>query len=69
MDTPLKTTKRIVVQRLSGLRKIIGHMEVAPDAKYAPSFETLDFNTVEFVEDRPRYVLYQEVDTCPSTLL
>ena len=54
-------TKRIVVRGLNGIMKIIGHMEVPPQAQFATRLETADFATVAFVEDRPRYTLYEEI--------
>ena len=54
-------TKRIVVRGLTGLRKIIGAMEVPVDAEYQKTIETADYATVEFVEARPKYVVYKEL--------
>jgi hypothetical protein len=54
-------TKRIVILKLNGLRKIIGEMDVPPDAQYLPEIQTTDYATVQFVEARPHYVLYKEV--------
>ena len=55
-------SKRIVLLKLNGLRKIIGEMDVPPDAQYLPEIETADYATVQFVRAYDYYVLYREVD-------
>lgn len=61
--------KRIVVLKLNGIRKIIGQMDVPADAVFTSALETADFHTVEFVENRPTYILYKEIDTCQDSTL
>lgn len=67
-------SKRLVVHhvtgRLSGIRKIIGHMVIDATDQYPPRLEGVDLGdgvaaSVEFAGSRPRYILYRESPVNP----
>jgi len=62
MQIKSMSVKRIVVQGLNGLHKIIGYMEVPPHVQFAARLETADFATVVFANVFPRYVVYKEIE-------
>ena len=56
--------KRIVIQTLDGLRKIIGQVSVEENVTYLDHLDNCDLGgrvgTVALVKIAPKYVMYQE---------